>query len=322
MKVLSSVIAVILVFTSCALFIKPHNADAVYILDWMSEAVYTLDKDLNVSQTPFCASGTAPSFIKADEEGIYISNSGFGGQPSVMRYDSTGTLIAQYNAPDNSSPSGIETDEQYVYVGLWGSSSVAVLDKHDLTLQRTIEHVNSPWQIRILGGKLYVGTSDWNGFNYLYVIDSDDWSLDSIEAGLNPAYISVYNNNVYVACTGNSFNGINGSVVMIQNGAFSDSICLGSCPSTLYATEAGLLVSNGYTNNFDEYVSNVLVMDNELNLTDTLLLTQVSCFSRLDNTILAGSNAGEIYVVDIETLTETDSLALSTGIFAADMSAY
>ncbi len=312
-----------LLISSCSLFVKQHTADSLYILDWMNEAVYTMDKEFNAGTSPLCATGTAPSAIKADGDGIFISNSGFGGQPSVMKYNEEGNLTATYNAPENSSPSGIDIDSRYVYVGLWGSGSIAVLDKDSLALVRMITGIRSPWDILVNDNKIYAGTSDWAGFNYLYIIDTGDWTVDSVEAGLNPTYLSLYNDRVYVSCTGNSFEGINGSIAVIENSERMMSAALQSSPANILAAEDCILAANGYTDNDDAYISNVLVIDrHDLSIIDTLNLNQVSCFAPLDNKIIAGSNAGKIYVIDLETLTETDLFTLSQGIYAADMSSY
>ncbi len=325
----------ILVFLSCSLFDKDLSEEEnvneditikgnVYILDWLAEGIFVMDSSYTVSNMLLLLSGTAPSDFFIYDDDIYVSNSGFGGTPLIQKFDIDGNELYTYETAEYSSPAGIGVDDNYVYIALFGTNEILILNKNDLTIKNTITLKESPYQILVDNEIIYIGTSAYSGVNkYIYIVNAENFSLDSINVGNNPCYMVKDNNdNIYVSCTGNVFEGINGGIAILKNGTLISKTNINSCPGKIAEMDNYIFFLNNYTEE-EVFSSNVMYMNKDNIDNGTVInINGLSDIFVYENRINIMTNSEKLYLIDITKLTEVDSLTLNKSLKSASIRVY
>ncbi|MCK4523831.1 hypothetical protein KAU15_02795 [candidate division WOR-3 bacterium] len=313
----------VLAFLSCSLFNFNESEGNVYVLDWLAEGIFVMDSSYTVSETPLLLSGTAPSDFYIFDDEIYVSNSGFSGTPLIQKFDIDGNELYTYETAEYSSPAGIGVDDNYVYIALFGANEILILNKNDLTIKNTITLKESPYQILVNNESIYIGTSTYSGVSeYVYIMNADDFSLDSINVGKSPCYMVKDNNNIYVSCTGNIFEDINGSIAILRNGALISKTNINSCPGKIAEMDDYIFFLNNYTED-DIFSSNLMYMNKDNIDNGTVInINGLSDLFSYKNRINVLTNSEKLYLIDITKLTEVDSLTLNKSLKSASIRVY
>ncbi len=315
---------VVLAFLSCTLFDFNESKGNVYILDWLAEGIFVMDSSYTVSKTPLLLSGTAPSDFYIFDDEIYVSNSGFGGIPLIQKFDIDGNELYTYETAEYSSPAGIGVDSNYVYIALFGINEILILNRDNLTIKDTIKLKESPYQILIDNETIYIGTSAYSGVNkYVYIMNADNFSLDSINVGNNPCYmVKDDNDNIYVSCTGNVFEGINGCIAVLKNGVLISKTNINSCPGKIAEQDDYVFFLNNYTED-DIFKSNLMYMNKDnIDNTTIININGLSDIFLYENRINVMTNSEKLYLIDITKLTVIDSLILNKSLKSASIRTY
>lgn len=306
MKRILFILIIAVLFSSCSLLYqlisKAPVDGSIYVMDWEKEAVYRLDSLYN-SEMVF-NTGAAPSDFIIHNEQFIVSNSGFGGTPSIDIYTMDGVKTDSFLPAAGSSPAGITCDDNYIYTALWDSGELLVLDRETLDEVERLE-VPAAWSVLALEGYVYIGTSPYAYTSeYLYTSEIGKWELDSIRTGNNPAYLESDAGRVFVSCVGNSFSGITGSIQRIEGGEVVEKRDFDSYPGKIDVTDEGLFITNSfYQDSLLQY--NVQLLNKEdLSTTETYDITSPSDMEQFNDKLIVGTNSGEIYVIELSALTE------------------
>ncbi len=316
MKRIFIIVTLLLLLVSCSLFDSNETYNSIYILDWMQGAIFVIDSLYNVSTSPFVIAGTSPSDFDFYNDTIYISNSGFGGAPSIQAFDETGSEIAKYEPETATSPACLTMDEDYVYIAEWANNSVLILNRNDLSFYKRIENLTFPYGVLLYDGKLYVGTSSYGDpTDYLYIIDIDDFSVDSIAVGPNPCYMDEYDSKIYISCVGNSFSDINGAIVVLDDNQVEEKVDINGYPGRIKVIDDNIYIIHGYIDQDGWYASD-LMRYNKDDFSDKTEYTGITSASDIakfkEEDIAIGSNSGKVYILHYDQTIDTIEAGLYT----------
>ncbi len=314
-------VLIILVLISCILFKYEEGWGNLYILDWSAEAVYVMDTTYNVTG-PLLVTGTSPSAIYIDNEEIFISNSGFGGTPLIQKFNLEGDILDSFVCDDGSSPGGIIADENYIYTALWGSSELLILNRADMTEYKRIDLSDEPYSFFIFKNTLYIGTSGYTDpTRYVYMLNIDDMSIDSIDIGNNPTYFYEFDEDIYISCTGNIFTNLEGSVVKMRNKVIVDEYTPEYNPGKFIIGFNSIITIQSYAENSIAH-SSIWCLELETEECNTLVVDSPSEIFEYKNKINIMSSDGTLYVIDIPTLTILDTIELNKTLKPAMIKVY
>lgn len=313
-------VLIVLIVMSCMLFKYVKGEGDVYVLDWSAEAVYVMDTTYAITG-PLMLTGTSPSDICVYEDEIFISNSGFGGVPLIQKFDMEGNLIDSFVCEDASSPAGILAYDDYIYVALWGSSELLILNS-DMTLHSTIALKDSPYTLFENNSTIYIGTSGYNTTaHYVYTLTPGNMVLDSIETGNNPTYFYEYDEDIYVSCTGNIFAGISGDFARIRNKEVIERFDTEHNPGKFTMDYNSIIAIDTYDDN-GIAMSNIYVQDVYSQTSGTITVDAPTEIFLYRNKIHVLTNNGIIYIADIPSLTIIDTISISKELKAANIVVY
>lgn len=303
--------AAVFILSSCAL---AHNdkKSSIYVLDWSAEAVYVMDSFLTASPEPLIVTGDGPSDIVADDDFIYVSNSGYGGEASVQKYSSEGDLLCERMTGEMTSPGYIEQDEKRLFLSLWLDNSVLSLFKDSLSEERKISGIPAPQELLYDEGILYAGTNEYSSDASVYMIDTDDWSVSSVEAGMNPSYIDISDDNtLFVSCVGD-YNSVNGSVVAIKGDSVIMKRSFGSFLGKIKWTDGFVFVLDAMENCY-------VLSDEDLSVIETLFVQSPSDIEVFNGKAIIPTNVGKMYVAELSSLTEVTEVEPEPGFKVSEL---
>lgn len=308
---ISSFLFVLIFSISCSLLKKEPFENSVYILDWEKEAVYIVDSLFNLETTPLLTTGTAPTDIFVDESNIYITNSGFGGVPSIEKYDLSGKRISQIERGDLSSPAYISGSKDYIFVTDWLSNSLLKIEKTTFSIVDSLT-LTAPQEIVYKDGFLYVGSNNTSLTGHIYKISEDFKNVETdLAKGSNPSYLDIDDeNNIYVSLVGN-YDDIKGKIKKIKNGAELDSLSFENYLGKVKVVEDKIFLLDIF--------SKLYILDKDLNILNTLNIPSPSDIEYFKGKIVISTNVGKIYLIDFLELTTLDSLDFEIPLKVAEM---
>uniref|UniRef100_A0A7C3J5M7 YncE family protein n=1 Tax=candidate division WOR-3 bacterium TaxID=2052148 RepID=A0A7C3J5M7_UNCW3 len=306
-----SILSILLFSISCSLLKKEPSENSIYILDWEKEAVYTVDSLFKLKTTPLLTTGTAPTDIYVDENNIYITNSGFGGVPSIEKYDISGNKIAQIERGDLSSPAYIDGNENYIFVTDWLSNSFLKIEKSSFSIVDSIS-LTAPQEVVYKDGFLYVGSNNTSLTGHIYKISEDFKNVETdLSKGSNPSYLDIDDdNNIYVSLVGN-YDDIKGKIKKIKNGVDLDSLSFETYLGKVKVVEDKIFLTDIF--------SKLYILDKDLNILNTINIPSPSDIEYFKGKIVVSTNVGKIYLVDFSELTLYDSLDYEIPLKVAEM---
>lgn len=308
---ISSFLFVLIFSISCSLLKKEPFENSVYILDWEKEAVYIVDSLFNLETTPLLTTGTAPTDIFVDESNIYITNSGFGGVPSIEKYDLSGKRISQIERGDLSSPAYISGSKDYIFVTDWLSNSLLKIEKTTFSIVDSLT-LTAPQEIVYKDGFLYVGSNNTSLTGHIYKISEDFKNVETdLAKGSNPSYLDIDGeNNIYVSLVGN-YDDIKGKIKKIKNGVELDSLSFENYLGKVKVVEDKIFLLDIF--------SKLYILDKDLNILNTLNIPSPSDIEYFKGKIVISTNVGKIYLIDFLELTTLDSLDFEIPLKVAEM---
>lgn len=301
----------ILLLISCSIFKNEQVQNSIYILDWEKEAVYTIDSVFQLQPDPFLITGSAPTDIYVDNENIYITNSGFGGVPTIEKFDLSGNKIAQIERGDLSSPAYIEGNKDYIFVTDWLSNSILKIDKKNFLIVDSLS-VTAPQEVIYRDGFLYVGSNNISLNGHIYKISEDFKNVETDFAkGSNPSYLDIDQNGViYVSLVGN-YNDIKGKIKKVKDGIDLDSLESDNFLGKVKVVEDKIFLTDIF--------SKLYILDKDLNLIKTIEIPSPSDIEYFKGKVVVSTNVGKLYLVDFSELKLVDSLTYEIPLKVAEM---
>ncbi|MDD3803528.1 MAG: hypothetical protein PHW02_03960 [bacterium] len=312
MKKAFGILTLILLVISCTLSESPVDT-AVYILDWSAEALYVADSTLTFSAEPLLLAGDGPSDIVADDEFVFVSNSGYGGESSVQKFSLEGELLAEEKTGEMTSPGYLEINENHLFMSLWLDNSVKVMTKDSLKEVQTITGVLGPQELLLNGDALYIGSNDIDSCAVIYKVSISDWSKREIEVGPNPSFLDMSDDcgDIFVSCLGD-YDKQFGSVVKLTGDSVVERREFGSYLWKIKCAGEYLLVIDAYENC---YVLNQI----DLTVVDTLFLQSVSDVEVFNSNVIFATNVGKVYLSDLSSITEVTEVLPEPGYKASEI---
>lgn len=311
--VLGVLISVLTVLSSCSL-VEKKSSDGIYVLDWSREAVYRMDYDYNFYGDVVLLAGTAPTSMIIFNDCIYIANSGFGGEASLQSFSLKGAGEQKRSFESGSSPAFMAADEDYLYLTLWGSDELLVIDTDSLKIKQEIKGLKNPQSVLLDDNIIYVGSTSAEPDAKVYRIVKNTWTVDSVSAGSSPAWVVKSGSGIYALCTGD-YDANKGKIVKIEGDTVEDITAFQSYPYRLYTngTYFYALDYSGYIYRISSVIhSNV----------DSLHVPSPSALAFTNDRIVAGTNGGGIYLINLTTFTKADSVQTDFDVKTADFASY
>ncbi|MEO0288242.1 MAG: hypothetical protein ABIN00_01175 [candidate division WOR-3 bacterium] len=309
--VILSVSLILLLNISCTLFKTEKMESSIYILDWEKEAVYTIDSLFQIGTTPLLITGSAPTDVYVDDGNIYITNSGFGGIPTIEKFDLSGNKIAQIERGELSSPAYIEGNQDYIFVTDWLSNSILKIEKKNFSIVDSLS-VTAPQEVVYRDGFLYVGSNNTSLNGHIYKISEDFKNLETdLAKGSNPSYLDLdENNQIYVSLVGN-YNDIKGKIKKVKDGVDVDSLGFDNFLGKVKVVEDKIFITDIY--------NKLYILDSDLNLIKTIEIPSPSDIEYFKGKVVVSTNVGKLYLIDFSELTLVDSLSYEIPLKVAEM---
>ncbi|MEO0281234.1 MAG: hypothetical protein ABIN05_02660 [candidate division WOR-3 bacterium] len=306
-----SVLLILLLSISCSLFKNEKVESSIYILDWEKESVYTVDSLFQLQITPLLITGSAPTDIYVDDKNIYITNSGFGGIPTIEKFDLSGNKISQIERGDLSSPAYIEGNQNYIFVTDWLSNSILKIEKENFLIVDSLS-VTAPQEVVYRDGFLYVGSNNTSLNGHIYKISEDFQNVETdLAKGSNPSYLDLdENDQIYVSLVGN-YNDIKGKIKKVKDGVDVDSLEFDNFLGKIKVIEDKLFLTDIF--------NKLYILDTDLNLIKTLEIPSPSDIEYFKGKVVVSTNVGKLYLVDFPELTLVDSLSYEIPLKVAEM---
>ncbi|MGE3062621.1 MAG: YncE family protein [bacterium] len=281
---------------SCSIHNEVRNS-GIYILDWYAEAVYVMDSTLLSTTEPLLLAGDGPSDIIVDDNNIFISNSGYGGNASVQKFSLTGDLILEKTTGEMTSPGYLEDDDENIYLSLWLDNSVIVMEKESLKTVKTITGLAAPQEIVRDGNIIYIGSNNVSETASIYKVNTDTWEKREIKSGSNPSYIDISDNkDIFVSCVGD-YNSIDGSIIKISNDSIIHKTNFNSFLGKVKCIDGFVIVLDAMENAY-------ILSSEDLSIIDTIEISSPSDVERVNDKVIFSTNVGKMYVSDLSSITE------------------
>lgn len=309
--VILPVLLILLLNISCSLFQNEKLESSIYILDWEKEAVYTIDSLFELEIEPLLITGTAPTDIYIDDKNIFITNSGFGGIPTIEKFDLSGNKISQIERGNLSSPAYIEGNQDYIFVTDWLSNSILKIDKENFSIIDSLSVV-APQEIVYKDGFLYVGSNNTSLNGHIYKISEDFENVETdLAKGSNPSYLDLDDKStIYVSLVGN-YNDIKGKIKKVKDGVDVDSLGFDNFLGKIKVVEDKIFLTDIF--------NKLYILDTDLNLIKTLEIPSPSDIEYFKGKVVVSTNVGKLYLIDFSELTLVDSLSYEIPLKVAEM---
>ena len=289
-----------------------EKSSGIYILDWYAEAVYVMDTTLSASTDPLLLTGDGPSDIAVDDNAIFISNSGYGGDATVQKFSLSGDLLVEKKTGEMTSPGYIEIDDEYIYTSLWLDNSVAVMEKESLNTVKTISGLSAPQEIVKHGDCLYIGSNNISAAGSIYEVKIDGFEISSIEVGSNPSFLDISEDGViFVSCCGD-YNSIYGSIVRISDNQVTHKTDFNSFLGKIKCIDEFVIV-------LDAMNTAYVLSKEDLSVIDTIDISSLSDVELMNDKVIFSTNVGKMYVADKSSLTDVTEVLPEYGFKTSEM---
>ncbi|HAV92335.1 TPA: hypothetical protein DCW38_04055 [candidate division WOR-3 bacterium] len=310
-RTIYSVAIAIIILSSCSL---RHDdvQSSIYILDWYAEAVYVMDSTLVSSTDPLLLAGDGPSDIIVDDNNIFISNSGYGGNASIQKFSLDGDLILEKTTGEMTSPGYLEECDDNIYLSLWLDNSVLVMDKESLETVKTITGVAAPQEIARDGEFIYIGSNNVSETASIYKVNTATWEKTEIESGSNPSFIDISDEkDVFVSCVGD-YNSIYGSIIKISNDSVVKRTSFNSYLGKVKCIDGFVIVLDAMENAY-------LLSAEDLSIIDTIRVSSPSDVERINDKVIFSTNVGKMYVSDLSSVADVTEVEPEYGFKTSEM---
>jgi len=239
------------------LFVGTLYCTNAYVVNSNTQTLSEINLETNSVNNSFAELGqyssTAPNKSAITDEFIYTVITY---ENSVQKISLDGSLIRDYIfLEDSASPNDIMIVNNFAYVT--GNTTYKVY-KIDLSIDEVVAEIvvgKSPQSMTYKSGFLFVCNTGFDLSTYEYdsgtvsVINLEDFSIEStIDVDLNPQGITIANNDIHVACTGN-YGDISGKIDIISLSSLEviNVIDIGGTPGSIDASNNGkVFVANSW----------------------------------------------------------------------------
>lgn len=301
-----SVFIVALVLISCNKEDFPEmGTNCIIIVNTLAETISFYDLDSDTLFEDVIETGRTPNDLLIRGDLGIVVNSGFQGIPALDVVDlATKTRISRKLLPPGSNPYSICHSNDRYYVTLAATNKIYVLSDNLIPVDSFITG-NWPEGICEYNGKLFVAVSGFDyqsytyGDGYVYIIDTNQrpYTFDSVRVSTNPQAIKVFENRIWIMCTGDYWNTA-GRFYRINpyTNTIEDSISTSCFPGDFIYTKEDIL--------FTDFMNGVFSLMKEGEL-DTLLAVSGASKIILDNnravaSIFSASGLNYLVIIDLD----------------------
>lgn len=199
----------LILFLMMLLFAFKAQAALIYTVNSESRTLSRIDTSTDNVQNNFAQLGVIPNKLIADENYLWVVNSGDNAVQKISRL--SGATITNINIEASCNPWDAFLEGDFLYVTGLFTNKVYKVNTISQTVVGFVEVGNSPEALCVYNGKLYVtNTGGWQN-NYanssVSVIDLDSFQvIATIPVSANPQYLVEQNGLIHVSCTGNWIN--------------------------------------------------------------------------------------------------------------------
>nr|MDK2850725.1 hypothetical protein [Candidatus Cloacimonadota bacterium] len=234
----------LLILIAVMLCVNILNADLIWVVNSQSRTLSRIDLETDLVQNTFAILGYVPNKVIVGEDVLWVVNSG---DNAIQKLDkSTGAQLGNYLVELGSNPWDAIYHDGYLYISGLFTSKVYKMDAFNGIVHAEVNVGFAPEALVIAGNKLYVSNSGNYAQNYVgssvSVIDLESFeTINLIETGLNPQYLTAQGEYVYVSCTGN-WTDAPGQVDVINTSTdeIIHTIALGGTPGNIYIDSEGI----------------------------------------------------------------------------------
>ncbi|MFO7660784.1 MAG: hypothetical protein R6V77_07720, partial [Candidatus Cloacimonadaceae bacterium] len=196
----------LILFLMMLLIAFKAQAALIYTVNSESRTLSRIDTSTDNVQNNFAQLGVIPNKLIADENYLWVVNSGDNAVQKISRQ--SGSTLANIFIEASCNPWDACLDGDFLYVTGLFTNKVYKVHAVNHNVVGFVEVGNSPEALCVYNGKLYVtNTGGWQN-NYanssVSVIDLDSFQvIATIPVSPNPQYLVEHNGLIHVSCTGN-----------------------------------------------------------------------------------------------------------------------